>query len=119
MEEELEFGGGNGEIRKKNIKIYYILFLFLLVPSAAYPNEKLPRDIRVFISNSFTCEHFAGEFGTELPKEQKEQVRRDIDKYCGGAKRQFGILKEKYKNNPTLLKRIKNSYNDTVDSYTK
>lgn len=46
-------------------------------------------------------------------------MNREIDKYCGGAKRQFKILNEKYKNSPGLLKRIKNNYNDTVDSYTK
>jgi hypothetical protein len=100
---------------KKN----YLLLFFLLIPLKAFPSDKLPKDIRVFISYSFTCEHFAGEVGTELPKKEQDEMNREIDKYCGGAKRQFKNLKEKYKNNPTLLKRIKNNYNETVDSYTK
>ncbi|MBJ7313393.1 hypothetical protein ACFOLJ_12835 [Rugamonas sp. CCM 8940] len=101
------------------MKKYFLLLFFFLIPLAAFSSEKLPKDIRLFISYSFECEHFAGEVGTELPKRQQDEMNREIDKYCGGAKKQFEILKEKYKNNSTLLRRIKNNYNDTVDSYTK
>jgi hypothetical protein len=97
----------------------HLFSIFLFISSPAISSEYLPKDVRIYIYNSGACEHLGGEYDGELPKEQKEQIRRDIDKYCGGAKRQFKILKEKYKNNPTLLKRIKNNYNDTVDSYTK
>jgi len=96
------------------------LFLLLLLNfSQAFSAENSPPDVRKFIYNAGACEHLGGEYDGELPKEEKEQIKKDIEKYCGGAKSQFAVLKEKYKNNPTLLKRIKNNYNDTVDSYTK
>jgi len=97
---------------------YYFLIIFF-ISTSVMADEKLPKDIRIFISNAFECEHFAGEVGSELPKKEQDEMNRDIEKYCGDAKSQFKFLKEKYKKNPALLKRIKNNYNDTVDSYTK
>ncbi|MDC8756415.1 hypothetical protein [Janthinobacterium fluminis] len=97
----------------------YIFLLLLLTSSLALPVENSPPDVRKFIYNAGACEHLGGEYDGELPKEEKEKIRKDIDKYCGGAKSQFSVLKNKYKNNPTLLKRIKNNYNDSVDSYRK
>jgi hypothetical protein len=101
------------------MRISHLFPIFFLISSPAFPSENLPKDVRIYIYNSGACEHLGGEYDGELPKEQKEQIRRDIDRYCGGAKKQFNTLKEKYKDNPVLLKRIKNNYNDTVDSYTK
>ncbi|WP_139236230.1 hypothetical protein [Rugamonas rubra] len=101
------------------MRTYHLFFISFLLSQSAISSENLPKDVRNYIYNSGACEHLGGEYDGELPKEQKEQIIRDIDKYCGGAKKQFRILKEKYKDNPTLLKRIKNNYNDTVDSYTK
>lgn len=97
----------------------YTFLLLLLSSSLAFPVENSPPDIRKFIYNAGACEHLGGEYDGELPKEEKEQIKKDIDKYCGGAKSQFTVLKRKYKDNPELLKRIKNNYNDSVDSYKK
>ncbi|MFA9216235.1 MAG: hypothetical protein ACEQSK_03930 [Sphingomonadaceae bacterium] len=94
-------------------------FLLITTSEGVIANEKLALDIRVFISNSFACEHFSGEVGSDLEKKEQDKMNRNIDKYCGGAKKQFEVLQEKYKNNPALLKRIKNNYNDAVDSYMK
>ncbi|MES2160523.1 MAG: hypothetical protein V4476_05160 [Pseudomonadota bacterium] len=101
------------------MRIRYLFLPLALTSSLAFPVENSPHDVKKFIYNAGACEHLGGEYDGELPKEEKEQIRKDIDKYCGGAKSQFGILKEKYKNNPTLLKRIKNNYNDSVASYKK
>lgn len=101
------------------MKRYRLLLIAPFILQQATANEPLPKDIRVFISNAFECEHLAGEVGTELPKKEQDKLDKNIDKYCGGAKDQFKMLTEKYKKNPYLLKRIKNNYNDTVDSYTK
>src|SRR5476649_347006 len=101
------------------MRISYIFLPLLLTSSLAFPVESSPQDIRKFIYNAGACEHLGGEYDGELPEEEKQQIRKDIDKYCGGAKSQFNILKDKYKNNPILLKRIKNNYNDSVDSYKK
>jgi len=101
------------------LKLYFFLPFLFLIPLPVLCNENSPQDIKNFIYNAGACEHLGGEYDGELPKEEKEQIKKDIDKYCGRAKSQFKILKERYKSNPTLLKRIKNNYNDSVDAYKK
>ncbi|MBB5609075.1 MULTISPECIES: hypothetical protein [unclassified Janthinobacterium] len=101
------------------MRISYLFLPLFFTSSLAFSVENSPQDIRKFIYNAGACEHLGGEYDGELPKEEKEKIKKDIDKYCGGAKNQFRTLKEKYKNNPTLLKRINNNYNDSVDSYKK
>lgn len=99
-------------------KLRAILICFF-VSSASLAADALPKDVRNFIDNSTACEHLAGEVGGDLSKRDHDAMINDINRYCKAAKTQYKVLLAKYKNNASLLKKIKAGYNDTVDSYTE
>ncbi|MDR3212800.1 MAG: hypothetical protein LBT71_02605 [Azoarcus sp.] len=63
--------------------------------------ETLPIDVRCFAENAAVCEHFAGEEGNE---EREQAILRALDKYCGDAQSLAVSLKNKYAQNPDVMK---------------
>ena len=73
------------------------------------------KDVKAFVTNAELCDHFAGEWGSELSKAGRKRIERSIDKYCGKAKRQMWRLQERYKEDAEIEELI-NKY-DSVQSY--
>jgi len=89
----------------------------LAIHGAAIAGKALPRDVQAFVNNAEACEHLAGEWDSSLPQKDREEIERNIDKYCGNAKRQLGALKAKYKANHGMLETIDAHANDSVKSF--
>lgn len=79
--------------------------------------RQLPRDIQTFVKNAEACEHLGGEYDGELPKGQKQQIIRSVRRYCGAARRQLAVLKQKYRDDQAMLEVIDSNANDAVTSY--
>lgn len=84
--------------------------------SAAQP---LPKDVQAFVANANACEHLAGEWDGELPKDRRTEIARAIKKFCAPAQRQLPILIEKYKRDPKLCRTLLKYAYDSVRSYTE
>ncbi|KAB8065740.1 hypothetical protein [Janthinobacterium violaceinigrum] len=94
-----------------------ILLSILFFSSPVFSKEVLPPDIKRFISHAQACEHLAGEFDGELPERQRDDIVKNIDKYCKAAKTELRILGMKYKGNARMMEVIQNNANDAVNSY--
>ncbi|MBB5191459.1 hypothetical protein HNQ50_002189 [Silvimonas terrae] len=97
-----------------------IMFLTLCVPVIVLgQTNKIPPDIKSFISNSENCQHFAGEWDVSLSSQQKSDINSNIDKYCSKAHSQHANLNKKYKKNKEMMAIIKKTIkeNDAVSSY--
>jgi hypothetical protein len=67
--------------------------------------ENYPKDIKCFVENVATCEHFSGEQG-DNDVERAQQVKQALEKYCGDASAQAAILKKKYSQDTYIDKRV-------------
>ena len=95
---------------------FLIVPVYFFVPFV-FSAEPLPKDVSRFIYNAEACEHLAGEFDGGLPKQQQDDILRNIHKYCKAAKNQLRILEMKYQGNAEMMRLIKSNANDAVSSY--
>ena len=56
--------------------------------------ENLPADVKCFLENAASCEHFAGE--EPYDKEREEFIHEALKRYCSAARNQLQPLKQKY-----------------------
>lgn len=54
------------------------------------------------------CQYFAGEWDSNLTKERQHYIEKQVDKYCGEAKRLKEKLKVEYKGNADVEAELKN-----------
>jgi hypothetical protein len=60
-----------------------------------------PEDVRYFVENAATCEHFAGE--EPYDEERRTEIRIALGKYCKKALELSTLLKGKYSQNADIL----------------
>ncbi|MBB3221084.1 hypothetical protein [Pseudoduganella umbonata] len=77
----------------------------------------LPRDVSAYVENAEACEHFGGEYDSELPFDQKREIENGIRKYCSAANRQLSMLRKKYRRDPAMLAVINRHANEAVTDY--
>ncbi|MDC9590670.1 hypothetical protein PSI23_15590 [Xenorhabdus sp. XENO-10] len=77
--------------------------------SSQASGNNIPKDLKEYIDNVEDCQHFSGEWDSDLPDEQKKEIEDGIDQYCTKAKELQKKLKKKYKND---IKKI-----EIIDSY--
>jgi hypothetical protein len=65
--------------------------------------ERLPVDVRCFLANAGTCEHFGGEPGYDAARQQ--EINEALEKYCRNAVRQIAPLKAKYAHGTQQVKK--------------
>ncbi|EJS95137.1 hypothetical protein [Pectobacterium wasabiae] len=68
--------------------------------------DTLPDDVKIFLDNADTCQHFAGEWDSSLSEERQKEIERSVDQYCGTAQKQQSVLQKKYKGNKTIEKKL-------------
>jgi hypothetical protein len=81
----------------------------LVSASAMCQTRSLPAEVRAFISERETCEHFLGEVDDRnTPERAKRQtfVSDSIDIYCAGTDRRLAALKRRYHGNSAVMKRL-------------
>jgi hypothetical protein len=90
------------------------LIVFLAVRAVAQAGETVPPDVKVFTRNAEACEHFAGEFDSDLTEARKKEIQRSVEKYCGLAQRQLKTLTVQYKNDARITEIIRYHANEAV-----
>ncbi|MCP3921153.1 MAG: hypothetical protein GY714_01070 [Desulfobacterales bacterium] len=99
----------------KKIIIYSLFAIFMLtfVSSKVVSNERsYPKDVLSFIEKRDSCDHFRGE--PVYSKERQEFLIKMMNKTCKGTDKQLSDLKNKYKNNKEILKKL-NEYDDNIE----
>jgi hypothetical protein len=73
------------------------------------------KDVRAFKENAELCEHYAGEWDSELPDVQRRSIEAGIDASCSKAQTQAKALKRRYRHDKEVMRLI-NQY-DSVKSF--
>jgi hypothetical protein len=98
------------------------LFTAIIVTSAlvACAHGALPSDVKNFTERRSNCEHFAGEVSGEPNQnpERDKEVKDAVEKYCSGTDAQLLALKERYKYNASVLKKL-NEYETNIEAASK
>lgn len=87
-------------------KLLLALCLSLCSAAACFATESLPPDVSSFINNAEECQHFAGEWDSDLSDERKKEVETAIEQTCGKAKEEKETLQRKYKGNQQIEERL-------------
>jgi hypothetical protein len=61
----------------------------------------------------------AGEFDSDMSKQEKNELNQSLIRYCGAAKHQLPGLRKKYKSNPEVSTIIKEHSYDSVTQFIK
>lgn len=80
--------------------------------SAPYPEE-----VKAFIAERDTCEHFRGEPSEGSSPEQIERrtfIADSLDIYCSGTDKRLAALKRRYQNNRSVMQRL-NRYETRIE----
>lgn len=85
----------------------------------AFSEKPVPHDIQAFAANAEACEHHGSEYDGELPPERREELLREIHRYCSAAQRQLKTLKSRYRRDRRMLALVAEHANETVLSYRK
>lgn len=101
-----------------NKKVYCVIFAFCCSTLSVAGPVAMP-DVTAYVKNAELCEHLAGEWDNSLSKRRQKEIERGIIKYCGKAKLQLPILRDKYRNNPEVRKVIEAHAYDSVRDFQK
>ncbi len=88
----------------------FILLCFAVSGCAfSKSNMTSEAEVKAFTDNAENCQHFAGEWGNNLPQARQVEIEKSLNKYCGKAKKQKKELSIKYKDDYDVEK-ILNEY---------
>ena len=95
---------GNRIMQKSRICIFApVIIALACAPVFAAP--ALPDEIKTFIEQRESCEHFLGEEGYD--QERKNLLGTQTTKYCAGTDERLAQLRAKYSKNPAASKALK------------
>ncbi|EMY9541715.1 hypothetical protein ABCY66_002008 [Salmonella enterica] len=80
--------------------------LLMMFAFSVYGEPPLPQDVQHFLSNAEMCQHLAGEWDSSLPEEDKKVIEKGINTWCAPAKKALLGLREKYKENKEIIKKL-------------
>lgn len=89
------------------MKILSLLLICILASACSKAtSEPNQSEVKSLIARAETCIHFSGEFNGDQSDRDKEVVA-EMDKLkCADIDKELLTAKEKYKNNPEILKRL-------------
>lgn len=96
-----------------------VVILGMLIAVAAGAKGTVPADVRAFVSNADHCQHFAGEWDSDLSPQRRRAIERGADKYCLAAQRRLKQVETKYRHDEVLRDLIAQHRYDAVVSYSK
>lgn len=100
-------------VRQSSVVVGYLLAGSLLAA------EAYPLDVAKYIERREVCEHFRQEpwpEGTSLDeKERRKFLAAQLDRYCTNSDRLLRELKGRYKDNQSVLNRLK-EYEATIEA---
>lgn len=81
-----------------------VILSILMLPICVFAQENYPEDIREFVELRSLCDHFRTE--ERYDEERKFFLDENTEKYCTGTDEALSRLKNKYKNNSIVLKKL-------------
>lgn len=84
-----------------------LIALFVFVPCYSFASEQAdewPADVASFIEQRDFCDHFRGE--EPYNEERRKFLEKNIVELCTGSDSKLANLKEKYRLNPAVIKRL-------------
>ncbi|MHB1140155.1 MAG: hypothetical protein ACYC1T_00160 [Sulfuricaulis sp.] len=95
--------------------LFLALCAVLTIGAAAHD---LPVDVQSFIDDRDGCDHFRGEpwgAGDDPEvKERREFIFENIKKLCTGTDKRLAELRNKYRNDPVVIERLR-VYEDNIE----
>ena len=102
-------------MQEKHMKYSAIFILFsILFPGYGFGNT-LPQDVANFMEKREACDHFRGEISGDPEADESSGLNAKLDLYCKGTDRSLMNLKDKYKNDSTVMEKL-NSYDEEIES---
>lgn len=95
----------------------FLIFAALTSSPNAWTEDRA--DLDRYVRFADACEHAAGEWDSGLSTQEQKRIQRTVIKYFGGAQDQSRALKERYKNNPEVLRVISSHENDSAMSLAR
>ncbi|MTH47616.1 hypothetical protein GJV78_15395 [Escherichia alba] len=86
--------------KMKQIALLGSIFFLL---SCAQAEDNYPKDVTAFLNNAESCQHLAGEWDSQLPKAQQENIERQVNIVCPTAKEQQAELRARYSGEQNIL----------------
>ncbi|WP_343728276.1 hypothetical protein [Duganella sp.] len=83
----------------------------------AQAEETIPHDVQAFIRNAEACEHFAGEFDSNLSETRQKEIEHSVVKYCRRAQKQLQKLRLQYEKDARIMGVIRQHTNESVASF--
>ncbi|CAM3258356.1 conserved hypothetical protein; putative exported protein [Xenorhabdus nematophila ATCC 19061] len=87
---------------------HVIYYIFLLCGYAWASENEIPKHLQEYIDNAEHCLHFAEEWDSDLPDEQKKEIKEGVDQYCTKVQELRSKLKKKYKDDIKKIEIINN-----------
>jgi hypothetical protein len=86
--------------------IVLIILLFSPVFGNASEQENItpPKEVAAFLEKRDLCDHFRGE--PPYDEERRIFIQKNMVELCTGSDQDLANLKTKYRNNPTVLKKL-------------
>lgn len=99
-------------------RLLALTVLVLAAHASAAENPRRP-DIENFKKHAELCEHFAGEWDSDLTKQRKKEIENGVVKNCGTAQQELQRLRRKYRNDQAATAEIEANANSSVVDYRK
>src|SRR4051812_2582628 len=93
------------------------LVLFSVLATAEGEPAALPKEVKAFITERETCDHFRGEPDEGESAEQKERrtfIVDSLDIFCAGTDKRLAALKRRYKNNRSVMEEL-NKFEEKIE----
>lgn len=94
-------------------KFLSLFILSIVLQSHCYANG-YPQDVADFMDKTDACIHFSGEVSGDAEMDKARKLGEKIKQYCTGIEKDFTLLKQKYANDPAVIKAL-NSYADIIE----
>ena len=88
----------------KPILLIILLFSPVLGSASEHGNITLPKEVASFIEKRDLCDHFRGE--PPYDEERRIFLHKNMIELCTGSDQDLANLKAKYRDNPTVLKKL-------------
>lgn len=68
--------------------------------------QPFPQDVQRFLDDAEMCQHFAGEWDSSLPEQNRKNIEKEVNTYCLPAEKALPELRKKYRENSEIMKAL-------------
>lgn len=96
-----------------------LFFTSLLLTCGIALAAELPADVRLFIDDRESCDHFRGEpfdsgNAAEI-KKRREFIHQKLKQFCSGTDQRLANLRRKHRSDRDVIERL-SEYEDTIEA---